>query len=319
MQGPQVDEWGNPVNPPGDPTASGGNDELNSARQFAEAWRAERGITSGSVDQYAQAYQQLRSQGFGYDDARQGAINVVGWGEGQQPSAPASPPQSQPSGPSQPSAPSSPYSQGPTLSQVSTPFQPPQAQPLPQVPQYNAPAYTPPPAFSFGDFQKPSDFQAPTAEQAANSPGWQFSQQQANKAFMMDRAASGVAATGGTVKDFLDYNKNMNAQQYSDEWNKEYAAYNSNFNNALNAYSTNRANAVGNYNTNYQTQYQDPWNIASQRAQQQFAPQLVGYQTNAANVQHTNDLANQNSWQDYLQRWNVFQGLFQDKFQLANA
>lgn len=284
------DRWGNPLPPPG-----AENFAPSGATQYDDSGNQLPGPENDLIPQYPlpQAMAQLPDIPVGNVPTPSPASGGGGGGTTQ--------------------------SGGPTLAQVSQPFQAPTPQALPQVPTFNAPAYTPPPAFSFGGFQAPGAFTAPDQNAVLNDPGYQFRKQQANDAFMGNRAASGTAHTGGTVKDFLDYNQNMASQEYGNVWNRDYTAYNANFNNALNAYAANRSNAVGNYNTNYQTQYQDPWNISNVSRQEEFAPQLVGYQTNAANTQHQNDVSNQNSWQDYLQRWQVFQGLFDDRFRAANA
>lgn len=70
--------------PQGAPVNQGTDQELQQAKQFAQQWMNERGIPSswGTVDDYAQRYQSLRAQGLSFDDARQGAINQLGWDKG---------------------------------------------------------------------------------------------------------------------------------------------------------------------------------------------------------------------------------------------
>ena len=160
---------------------------------------------------------------------------------------------------------------------------------LPGVPSFTAPTFTPPPAFSFGSFT------APTYDEAQQDPGFQFALDKGNQAFLNNRAAAGVAGTGGTIKDFIDYNQNAGAQQYNQVFNRD-----------LGVYGVNRQNALDTYNTNYQTQYKDPWTFADEAAQQQYAPQALGYTTTAANTQHQNDVANTNAWNQYLQSFDIF-------------
>lgn len=327
------DPNGPPDQPPGPqplntPQFPWSDNEINDVRQFSKAWRGEHGITSGSEGDLEIAYENLRMQGLSHDDARQGAVNVLGWqGNSQQPAAP------QPAGPSAQAAPGPVTSSGPDFSQTggggdltapfTQTFQAPTPQALPNAPTFNAPAYTPPPAFNYDEFHSPGAFQAPTAEQAQNEPGFAFSRDQANGAFMANRAASQTAHTGGTIKDFLDYNKNLNSQQYQSVYNRAADTYDRNFNNALTTYGANRANAVGTYNTNYQTQYQDPWSIADTRAQQEFAPRLIQYQTDAANAQHGNDVANNNALNEWYQNYAIFRGnqdsAFDKRFRVATA
>ena len=104
------------------------------------------------------------------------------------------------------------------------------------------PTYTPPPAFSYGDFQ------APTLEQAQSQPGYQFGLQQGEQALQQAAAAKGLLRSGGTLKDILNYGQNAATQNYANVFNQN-----------LSQYNTNRAGAVQQYNTNYQTQFQDPY------------------------------------------------------------
>ncbi len=122
---------------------------------------------------------------------------------------------------------------------------------------------------------------------------------------MNNAAARGVAGTGGTIKDFINYNQAAATQQYNGVFTRD-----------LGVYGTNRANALDTYNTNYKTQYVDPWNFADTAATQEFAPRLVDYTTRAANTQHQNDVANTNAWNQYLENFNIFDA--QRKF-IANG
>jgi len=194
------------------------------------------------------------------------------------------------------------------------PFVAPTPQALPDVPTFRAPAYTPPPAFSFGEFLSPGPFVAPDRDAMNLDPGYQGRVKQANDAFLANKAAAQTAHTGGSIKDFLDWNQNQASQEYGNVWNRGYAAYNTNFDKALQTYGTNRAGAVDTYNTNYKTQFADPWQIADTRAQQEFAPQLIGYQTQAANVQHGNDVANSNALNKWYQDYAIFRNQQNDTF-----
>lgn len=182
---------------------------------------------------------------------------------------------------------------GGTLGDLAAPFTgtftAPTPAPLPTTPTFTPPGFTPPPAFSY------KDFTAPTYDEAQNDPGFQFALDKGNQAFLNNRAAAGVAGTGGTIKDFIDYNQNAGAQQYNSVFKRD-----------LDVYGVNRQGALDTYNTNYKTQYVDPWNFADTAATQAFAPQILGYTTTAANTQHQNDVANTNAWDQYLQDFNIF-------------
>jgi hypothetical protein len=92
-----------------------------------------------------------------------------------------------------------------------------------------APVYTPPPAFK-----------APTLDEAANQPGYQFGLQQGEQALQQSAAARGVLRTGGTLKGILDYGRNAATQNYANVLGQN----------------------LGVYNTNLATQYQQPFENA---------------------------------------------------------
>lgn len=168
---------------------------------------------------------------------------------------------------------------------------------IPPTPTFTAPDYTPPPAFTF------QDFQAPDYQQAMADPGYQFRLGEGRRNLEAGAAARGVLNSGGTLKDLLNYGQQAASQEYQNVFNRAYQTYN-----------TNRANAVDQYNTNYGTQFVDPYKYAFEAKQAEFAPQMQGYLTTAAAGQHQNDLDYLNAWNKYLQDYNVFRNQQNDTF-----
>lgn len=131
-----------------------------------------------------------------------------------------------------------------------------------QAPTYEqGPAFNPGPAFDPGAayqsapmYQTPeafnyADFQAPTAESVQNDPGYQFALQQGTAGIMGNKAAAGLARTGGTLKELMNYGQQSATQFYGDAYNRQ-----------ANTYGMNRANAADAYATNYnigRTAWQD--------------------------------------------------------------
>jgi hypothetical protein len=150
---------------------------------------------------------------------------------------------------------------------------------LPPVPGFTPPAYTPPPAFSYDAFM------APTGAEVMNDPGYQFRLQQGEQGLLNNRAARGLLNTGGTLKDFLNYNQNFATQEYGNVWDR-----------AANTYKTNRGNALDTYNTNYQTQTKDPYDLSYQSALDQFAPQMKQWETQVSDRQHRADEERRYAW-----------------------
>jgi hypothetical protein len=118
-------------------------------------------------------------------------------------------------------------------------------------------AYTPPEhkAFEYGAFnyQAPKvgrmdaptpfsygDFNAPTADNFQQDPGYQFRLREGSRALQNSAAAKGTLLTGATAKALQDYGQEAGSQEYG-------AAYNR----ALQGYQTNRGNAAENWDRNF--------------------------------------------------------------------
>ncbi|WP_155623752.1 hypothetical protein [Burkholderia territorii] len=88
--------------------------------------------------------------------------------------------------------------------------------------------------FSYGDFH------APTAAEAAATPGYKFTLDQGLKAAQNSASARGLGASGAAMKGAATYATGLADSTYGDTFNR-----------ALSTYSTNRGNALGNFGTNY--------------------------------------------------------------------
>lgn len=157
---------------------------------------------------------------------------------------------------------------------------------IPPTPQFNAPTYTPPPAFV-----------GPDAQTVLSRPGYAFRLNQGEQTLQNQKAAQGILGTGATLKAILGYGQDYASNEYQNEWNR----------------------ALGEYNTNYQTQYTDPYKFAYQGALDAFAPQMQGYQTQAAAGQHQNDQNYLNAWNQQLFNYDVFRNQQNDTFQKQYA
>ncbi|EKS9798231.1 MULTISPECIES: hypothetical protein [Burkholderia] len=88
--------------------------------------------------------------------------------------------------------------------------------------------------FSYGDFT------APTAAEAAATPGYQFTLDQGLKAAQNSASARGLGASGAAMKGAEAYATGLADSTYGDTFNRSLATYN-----------TNRGNALSNFGTNY--------------------------------------------------------------------
>lgn len=132
---------------------------------------------------------------------------------------------------------------------------------------YTNPAY--PNAPTFPTIQP---FTAPTAAEAAATPGQQFIIDQGRQQLEQSAAAKGVLNTGGTLQDILNYGQAAGNQFYQQD-----------LTNAENIYGMNVANQLA------------PYAAAEQNYQMQY-PQAAS------------DAASKNAfnWNDYLQKFNIF-------------
>jgi len=76
-------------------------------------------------------------------------------------------------------------------------------------------------------------FQAPTAEQAAATPGYQFQVEQANKQAQNSAAARGGLLNGGTAKALAAYNQGLASENYNNVYNRSFNEYLQNYNQFL--------------------------------------------------------------------------------------
>lgn len=73
-------------------------------------------------------------------------------------------------------------------------------------------------------------FTAPTAAQAAASPGEQFALQQGEAAVQAGASANGSLLTGGTLNAENQYAQNLASEQYNNVYNQALQTYNTNYN-----------------------------------------------------------------------------------------
>lgn len=71
----------------------------------------------------------------------------------------------------------------------------------------------------------PTDFKAPTLEEAQNTPGYQFAAQQGSKGVLQGAAAAGGAISGGTLKALDSFNSGLANSTYGDVFNRALSGY----------------------------------------------------------------------------------------------
>lgn len=86
------------------------------------------------------------------------------------------------------------------------------------------------------------EFTAPTAAEAAATPGYQFTLDNGLKAAQNSASARGLGSSGAAIKAASTFATGLADSTYNDTFNRD-----------LSSYTTNRNNALGNYTTNYGT------------------------------------------------------------------
>ena len=114
-------------------------------------------------------------------------------------------------------------------------------------------------------------FTAPTAAQAAQTPGYQFAAQQGNQAIERSAAAKGTLLNGGTLKDLAAYNQGLASTTYGDTYNRALAEY---------------QQAMATFNNNATTQYNRLMGVSTsgQNAAAGQATAATNYGQNASNT-----------------------------------
>jgi len=149
---------------------------------------------------------------------------------------------------------------------------------------YNAPSagrftenYADPNAFRFADFQGPSDFKAPTAEDMKADPGYQARMDAVKNAQVAGAAHGGALRTGGFQKGLAQAVGNQASQEYGNTYNRRASEhdrlrkeaegnYGINQGNTKQAFDTNTANQLAAYNTRQNT-WAGNANVALQEGQ----------------------------------------------------
>lgn len=113
-------------------------------------------------------------------------------------------------------------------------------------PEFQAPTYESGPAY-----EAPKPFQAPTMDEALNDPGYQFALQQGQNAIMSNAAARGLAKTGGTLKNLVDYGQQAATQQYGKVYDRAAGQYAQNYQMGRDAWQLNAQERAARNEWNY--------------------------------------------------------------------
>ncbi len=79
--------------------------------------------------------------------------------------------------------------------------------------------------FGAGSIKPPPTFTAPTLEDARNTPGYQFTQQQGEQGILRGSAAAGGAFSGGTLKSLSRFDTGLADSTYNDVFGRALQGY----------------------------------------------------------------------------------------------
>ncbi len=79
--------------------------------------------------------------------------------------------------------------------------------------------------FEYPSFEPPPAFQAPTWEEAASDPAYQFALSQGEQALQRSAAAKGTLLTTGTLKDLSQFNQGLASEQYDKTYGRKLGEY----------------------------------------------------------------------------------------------
>lgn len=134
------------------------------------------------------------------------------------------------------------------------------AAPLSQIPQNYTPvpAFTPTPAPTYTPYTPtaaptptalpaPTPYTPPTADQARQTPGYQYALDTANQGYQRSAAAKGNLLSGGGIIDLANLDQNIADTNYSNLVNQGLAINNSNYGQQFNTTQANNTNALQNW------------------------------------------------------------------------
>lgn len=111
-----------------------------------------------------------------------------------------------------------------------------QANAKPFFPEFEAPKYEAGPAY-----QAPGKFQAPTMDQAMSDPGYQFALKSGMDALQNSQAARGLARTGASLKELMNYGQQAASQQYDKVYGRAAQEYGQDYQMGRDAWQMNDA------------------------------------------------------------------------------
>ena len=151
------------------------------------------------------------------------------------------------------------------------------------IPPFTYPDFVPPPGaeFSYRSFEAPApfdypDFIAPTGEAVFNDPGYAFRRREGERALENRASALGALRTGGTLKDFLNYNQAFAANEYGNVYDRAFNEWASGYNTEGQTYDRNYRNVLDDYLLGY--------NRALGESDRSFNQALQSWQTNFGNA-----------------------------------
>lgn len=123
------------------------------------------------------------------------------------------------------------------------------------------------------------DFVPPDAQSVLSKPGYDFRRKQGEDSITNNASMAGLLRTGGTLKDFINYNQNFASNEYQNEFDRELQGYDRSIANRLATSDRQQTQALAKYD-----------------------PLKIRYQTGTSNFNNDYDRL----WREYLNRADTF-------------
>lgn len=164
---------------------------------------------------------------------------------------------------------------------------------LPQIPDFKGPA----------PFQYTKTFAAPTGDSILADPSYEFRKSQGEGAMLNSAVAQGIGRSGGTLKDFINYNQAFASQEYKNIYDRDLGVYQMDRANAADEYDRTYKQLVDEFDLNRQTKF-GVYDRGLNAAQIGYSGDELRYSTETQTAQRQAEQEWQHAYDQYVQSWN---------------
>lgn len=160
--------------------------------------------------------------------------------------------------------------------------------------------------FSYKDFAAPDRFQAPSWDQVTADPGFDFRRRMGEQSLTNRAAATGMARSGSTLKDFINYNQDLASQEYGNVYNRRSSEYDRLYNEMFGEWSSGLDAAANAWKMNTGLDL-DITDRKYKAAQDEFQPQMQAWQTMVPAIQRQSEMDWERAFQTFGKDFDIYQ------------